>query len=92
MKNTENKKTSLMEFPCEFIVKIMGESSTAFEQKALLIVNRHFKKDQIKNISKRHSEQGKYLSFTVTVIAQNQEQLDSLYIELSETPEILVAL
>jgi putative lipoic acid-binding regulatory protein len=83
---------SLMQFPCDYVIKIMGNADGNFEQKALTIVKRHCKAEDVKKISKRHSERGNYLSLTVTIFAQNKEQLDSLYIELSETPEILVAL
>lgn len=43
-------------------------------------------------ISSRLSKEGKYSSFTVTLNAESQEQLDNIYRELSANPNILFAL
>lgn len=81
-----------LQFPCDFIIKIMGEADDGFEKKALRILHRHCLKEQIKSVKKRHSKKGNYLALSVTVHAENKAQLDSIYIELSATPEVLVAL
>lgn len=93
MKHDPNQqKISKLEFPCDFIIKVMGESHPDFETKMLGIVKKHFDDKQIKKVSKRHSKNDTYLSVTFTIYAENKEQLDSLYIELSQTPEVLIAL
>lgn len=90
--NSKTKFSKPIEFPCEFAIKIVGEASDFFEEKVNTIIKRHCAEEDIKDISKRHSKQGNYLALTVTVYVENQAQLDSIYIELSSTPEILMAL
>jgi len=85
-----SKKDSLLEFPCEFPIKAMGRCETDFEAKALDIVRRHapgFDAECMKIVA---SQQGNYLSVTFTVTATSQEQLDSLYRELTACEELLM--
>lgn len=88
----EPTEESPIKFPCEFIVKVMGEANDSFEQKVMQIFHRHFDEKEILKVTKRHSKEGNYLAITVVLFAQSREQLDSLYIELSDTPEVLMAL
>lgn len=81
-----------IKFPCDFSIKIFGEANEHFEKKAMTIVRRHCDEKNIKEVSKRHSKNGNYVSLTITLYAENQEQLDSIYIELTNTPEVLMAL
>lgn len=92
MTKHNNNYSKALVFPCNFPIKIVGEATDAFEKKTKEIIQRHLPKDSIKKISKRHSKQGNYLALTVTVFVENQAQLDSIYIELSDTPDILMAL
>ena len=79
---TENK--SLIEFPCNFPIKIIGNNTPNFEQEVLSIVRKHYPKLKDKNISSNASQQGNYLSLTITVFAQSQESLDALYLDLNQ--------
>lgn len=81
-----------IQFPCDFAIKIFGEANHDFEDKAINIVRRHCEEKHIKSVDKRHSRNGNYISLTITVYAENQAQLDSIYIELTNTPEVLMAL
>jgi len=83
---------SPIEFPCDFIVKVMGEANENFENKVLTVVKRHCNEVKIDSTKKRHSKNHNYLAITLTVHLENKEQLDALYQELQETPEVLMAL
>jgi len=74
------------------MVKVMGEANSHFENKAMDIVKRHCKQVHVDKISKRHSKKGNYVSITFIVHFETKEQMDSLYLELQETPDILMAL
>jgi uncharacterized protein len=43
-------------------------------------------------VTSRPSRGGKYLAVTVTFVAESRPQLDALYLEISQTKRILMAL
>ncbi|MDH3326572.1 MAG: DUF493 domain-containing protein [Gammaproteobacteria bacterium] len=90
MTDSENK--SLMEFPCEFGVKIMGKTHEDFESCVKVIFLRHVPELEDTQIKVRASGKGNYSAITVTIQAQSQEQLDNIYIELSAHELVLMAL
>lgn len=83
---------TLLEFPCDFPVKIMGLASDEFRSLALGIVTRHFGNLPPERIEERPSGNGKYLSITCTVRATGKAQLDALYTDLTSCRQVLVAL
>jgi uncharacterized protein len=84
--------TTLIKFPCDFSIKIMGKSNLQFEERALNIVLQHYPDADLKKIKKRHSKDKNFLAITVTVHAENQAQLDALYQSLTNADEVLFAL
>lgn len=85
-------KETLLEFPCDFPVKIIGTNSPNFLKEIEGIVKKHvpnFKEDQLKQ---NLSQKGNFLAITVTVLAENQEMLDALYKELTKHPDIKMVL
>lgn len=83
---------TLIEFPCEFPIKIMGRDEPEFREAAIHVVEKHagnLPEDAIRTSS---SSQGNFLSITVTITATSQEQLDSIYRDLTAHDRILVAL
>ena len=83
---------SLLEFPCEFPIKVMGRTGVAFRAITLEIVERHAGKLDASSISERLSGKGNYQSITYTVEAQSRAQLDAIYRELTASGIVLVAL
>lgn len=86
------EKTSLIEYPSDFPIKIMGEMHDAFAQTMLELVLLHDPDFDATKMEMRPSAKGKYLSITVTVRATSQEQLDNLYRVLSSHPMVKVVL
>lgn len=85
-------KDQLLEFPCEFPVKVMGRDEEAFEQAVLEIFNRHLEDVEAASIRSRPSRTGKFLSITVTFTAESKAQLDALYSDLSSHELVLFCL
>jgi uncharacterized protein len=83
---------TLIEFPCAFPVKIMGQMQDDFAQSMLDIVLRHAPDFDAATVEMRTSSGGKYLSLTCTVRATSQTQLDELYRELSGHPLVSIVL
>ena len=89
---TEEGRTTLLEFPCAFPIKIMGARVDDFAQTVLGVVLRHAPDFDAATMQMRPSSKGNYLSITCTVNATSQAQLDALYIELSSHPMVKVVL
>jgi uncharacterized protein len=83
---------SLIEYPCDFPIKIMGKRSDDFAQNMVEIVLRHAPDFVAETVEMRASSGGAYLSVTCTIRAVSREQLDNLYRELSGHPAVKVVL
>ncbi|MCF8197911.1 MAG: DUF493 family protein [Sulfuritalea sp.] len=83
---------TLLEFPCDFPLKIMGATTEGFVQTIVEVVIRHAPDFDAATVEMRPSSAGKYLSLTCTVRAVSQLQLDSLYRELTAHPMVKVVL
>ncbi len=83
---------SLITYPCDFPIKIMGATQDAFAQTMLDVVRLHDPDFDAGRMEIRPSAKGNYLSLTVTVRATSREQLDNLYRALSSHPMVKVVL
>ena len=83
---------TLLEFPCDFPIKVMGAATDEFRSLALGIITRHFGPLAAGSIEERPSSGGKYLGLTMTVRAESKAQLDAAYAELTSCCQVLVAL
>ena len=83
---------TLLEFPCEFPIKIMGRESSDFHALARGLVEKHTGPLADDAVASSLSRNGNFVSVTVTVTAQNQAQLDDIYRELTAHDEVLMAL
>lgn len=83
---------SLIEYPSDFPIKIMGVMQDAFAQTMLELVMEHDPTFHAHRMEMRPSSKGTYLSLTVTVRATSREQLDNLYRALSSHPMVKVVL
>lgn len=84
--------TAILEFPCQFPIKIMGRDHAAFHEAAIAIVSQHAGDVSDDAIRPAASRKGNFVSLTITIEAVSQQQLDSIYQDLSAHDEILVAL
>ena len=83
---------TLLEFPCDFPLKIMGKADDNLAQAVLTIVTRHAPGFDGASMEMRASSGGNYVSLTCTVVATSKPQLDALYMELTAHPLVKVVL
>lgn len=83
---------SLIEYPSDFPIKIMGLMHDQFAQTMVELVTLHDPDFDASKMETRPSSAGKYLALTVTVRATSREQLDTLYRALSSHPMVKVVL
>jgi len=88
----DENRTTLLEFPCDFPIKVMGARVDAFAQAVVEVVLRHAPDFDPASVEMRPSSKGSYLALTCTIRAVSQPQLDALYRELSSHPLVKVVL
>ncbi len=86
------EEPELLEFPCDFPIKVMGRREPGFAQTVMEIVLRHAPDFVPATIEMRPSRKGTYLSVTCVVRATSREQLDALYQELCDHPAVVMVL
>ena len=82
----------LLEFPCQFPIKVMGRAHDDFESLVATLVRQHAPDLGEAAIRSRPSKEGKFIAVTVTVTATSREQLDAIYTELTACEHVLMAL
>lgn len=83
---------SLLEYPCDFPIKVLGSTQAGFAQAVLDIVRRHAPEFDGASMEMKTSKRGRYLSVTCVVRATSRDQLDSLYRELCDHPMVVMVL
>jgi putative lipoic acid-binding regulatory protein len=83
---------SLIEYPTDFPIKIMGVMQDAFVQTMVELVTLHDPTFHAGKMEMRPSAKGTYLGLTVTVHATSREQLDNLYRALTSHPMVKMVL
>jgi hypothetical protein len=90
--SAEDGRLGLLEFPCRFPIKAMGRQATDFEALVTDIILRHAELWPDEPIRCTPSKAGRFVSVTAVIKAESQEQLDAIYLDLSDSDRILVAL
>ncbi len=90
--STEPREESLITYPSQFPIKVMGQKVEGFVH-ALTHIAREFDPAfDASTIELRESKAGNYLGVTLTITATSREQLDELYRTLSSHPMVKVVL
>jgi uncharacterized protein len=87
-----SEEETLLTFPTDFPIKIMGERRDDFAQTMVGIVLRHAPDFRAETVEMRASSNGNYLSITCVVRATSKAQLDALYCEITAHPWVKMAL
>jgi putative lipoic acid-binding regulatory protein len=83
---------SLLEFPTEFPIKVVGRKDADVRVITQQIVERFAGTQADSSIRERLSADGNFLAITYLIVAQSQTQLDDIYRELSACKAVLMAL
>ena len=94
MANSEDKATqeTLIEFPCDFPIKVMGETHADFTAEIIKTIRSKLAHFDENDIEMRGSSGGKYISLTCTVHVISKPQLDGIYLALTSHPMVKVVL
>jgi uncharacterized protein len=83
---------TLIEFPCDFPIKVMGETHVDFTSEIIKTIQSQLPSFDASNIEMRGSSGGKYISLTCTVHVTSKLQLDDIYRALTSHPMVKVTL
>jgi len=86
-------RETLLDFPCDFPLKVMGKNHDDFEIYVLMTIKKHIGVELAEDAVKaKPSKNGTYVSLTVTFEAHSQQQIDEIYTELTAHELVLMAL
>ncbi len=77
---------SLIEFPCEFPIKVMGLTDDSFGIAIIQTIQKYEPTFDASKVEMRGSSAGKYTSLTCTCYVGSQTQLDDIYRALTSHP------
>ncbi|MEJ2618876.1 MAG: DUF493 domain-containing protein [Candidatus Thiodiazotropha sp.] len=86
------EEETLLEFPCNFPIKVMGKAEPGFEAMVVELISRHASGITETAVNSRNSKGGKWVSVTVTLRAESKAQLDAIYLDLSAHKKVVMAL
>jgi putative lipoic acid-binding regulatory protein len=79
----------VLQFPCDFPLKVIGHNTDDFESFVIEIVHHHVPDLDVTIVDTKLSGGGKYLSVSMNFIADSREQMDALYKELSSYERVV---
>ena len=88
----EKNLESLIDFPCEFPIKILGKDNDVFKNTVSQIMAKHHQKYSEISVKKNNSKNKNYIALTWVVNVNNQYELDNIYKDLSKDKNILFVL
>ena len=89
---SDPRKESLIEYPCDFPIKVMGPRVDGFADAMVKIAQEFDPSFDPATLEMRPSKAGNYLSLTLTIRATSRVQLDNIYRALTGHPMVKVAL
>lgn len=92
LSTADSARTTLLEFPCSFPIKVMGQKVDHFVNTLTTIAKQFDPQFDATSIELRQSKGGNYLGVTLNIWAVSQAQLDQLYTALSSHPLVKVVL
>ncbi len=88
----ETPRETLLSFPCDFPIKIMGKAHPEFKDTIFKVVSIHDHEIDLAKVEERKSSGGNYTGLTITVRATSQQQLDAIYLALTSHPMVKIVL
>ena len=87
-----SEQDTLLEFPCDFPIKVFGKAATGFDAQVVEIVRQHAPDLGEGAVKSRPSRGGKYVAVTVTIRAESKAQLDDIYRALTAHEQVVMCL
>lgn len=82
---------SLLEFPCEYTIKVLGRADSGLDELVVDVVGRHCS-DGCGAADVRDSRHGRFVSVNVTFTATSLDQLQGIHSELNASDRVSLIL
>lgn len=87
-----SNETGLLQFPCDFPIKIIGTASEQFVNDVKNIIHNFFPESALKSFSYKPSGKGNYTAVSAVILVTDKATLDKLYSGLTSYPGIKMVL
>ena len=78
----------LIEFPCDYPIKVIGDAAEDFSAEILTVVHRYDPELDPTQLEAVPSRNGRFVSLRLTIRATGEEQLRGLFAELKATGRV----
>ena len=86
----QQKLRDLLEFPCDFTFKVMGVHREGLVEDIVSVAQVHATGDYLPR--EQRSSKGTYNSVSIDIVAENIEQIETLYEELAKIEGVRMVL
>jgi len=83
---------SALTFPSRFPIKVMGDNDDGFVDEIVMLARRHIPNLGEGAVTTTPSRTAKYISVTITFIAESRDQLNDLYRVMHAHPRVKMVL
>lgn len=90
--NATKDNVPLIEFPCDYPIKVLGSADPELHQHVLQIMDTHAPGFDRSKIAIRDSSKGKWQSITVVITATGKPQLEEIFADLKTSPRVKMVL
>jgi putative lipoic acid-binding regulatory protein len=87
-KGVQDQEPPKIEFPCDYPIKVLGNSSEQFTRIIVEVFERHAPGFDQQTIVARGSSKGTFTSLTITITATGPDQLEALHQDLLATGHV----
>lgn len=81
-----------IEYPCDYPIKVIGESSPSFLDDVLVIVQKYDSTMALDKVKERASREGNYKSITLLLWATSEQQIKDVFAELKTCEAVRLVL
>ncbi|QSP96205.1 DUF493 domain-containing protein [Marinobacter salinisoli] len=85
-------KAPKIEFPCDYVIKVIGDAAPDFTDFVVQVVERHAPGIDDSRISVNESSKGRFSSVQLKIVATGEPQLKALFEELKASGRVHMVL
>lgn len=85
-------KAPKIEFPCDYVIKVIGGSAPDFVEFVVEVVEQHAPGIREEHISVNKSSNGRFSSVQLTIVATGEPQLKALFEDLKASGRVHMVL
>lgn len=85
-------KAPKIEFPCDYAIKVIGDSAPDFREVVLEIIEQHAPGVREADVTVKDSSKGRFCSIRLTIAATGEPQLKALFEDLKASGRVHMVL